>query len=126
MNKHIKYYKAGRTLLKDSDGQNVRNQRDLRQIREYYKAGRRLLDDPCFKYGQEQGQVESTKSPRRTEILNYLLSLSAGNTCYLEIGVRNPEDNYNHITADQKYSVDPGVEFKGNPVEFKMTSDEFF
>mgnify|MGYP003381534756 CR=1 FL=1 len=26
----------------------------------------------------------------------------------------------------QKYSVDPGVEFKENPVDFKMTSDDFF
>ncbi|MCZ2339079.1 MAG: class I SAM-dependent methyltransferase, partial [Chitinophagales bacterium] len=44
----------------------------------------------------------------------------------LEIGVRNPNDNYNKIMADVKYSVDPGVEFKENPVDFKMTSDAFF
>ena len=47
-------------------------------------------------------------------------------TKYLEIGVRNPGDNYDHIKSNIKYSVDPGIEFKENPVDFKMTSDEFF
>ena len=46
--------------------------------------------------------------------------------CYLEIGVRNPQHNFNHIKANKKYSVDPGVEFKSNPVDFKITSDVFF
>ena len=45
---------------------------------------------------------------------------------YLEIGVRNPDDNFNRIKAEDKYSVDPGVEFKVNPVDFKLTSDQFF
>ena len=26
-------------------------------------------------------------------------------TCYLEIGVRNPQHNFNHIKANKKYSV---------------------
>jgi hypothetical protein len=45
---------------------------------------------------------------------------------YLEIGVRNPADNFNLINCVNKYSVDPGVEFELNPVDFQMTSDEFF
>jgi hypothetical protein len=45
---------------------------------------------------------------------------------FLEIGVRNPSDNFNKIKCKVKYSVDPGVEFEHNPVDFKMTSDEFF
>jgi Methyltransferase domain len=40
--------------------------------------------------------------------------------------VRNPESNFNGIKATKKYSVDPGVEFKENPVDFGITSDEFF
>ena len=40
--------------------------------------------------------------------------------------MRNPNDNFNHIQAKHKYSVDPGIESKKNPVDFKMTSDEFF
>lgn len=72
---------------------------------------------------------EQAKKPNRTEIINYLISQAGGGekeTLYLEIGVRNPEDNFNHITANRKFSVDPGVEFKKNPVDFKMTSDTFF
>ena len=50
---------------------------------------------------------------------------TTGRWDYLEIGVRDPEDNYNRIKADTKYSVDPGIEFMENPVDFQMTSDEF-
>jgi hypothetical protein len=56
----------------------------------------------------------------------FLLSVLNRETTYLEIGVRNPEDNVNKINATNKYSVDPGLEYKLNPVDFKMTSDSFF
>lgn len=42
---------------------------------------------------------------------------------YLEIGVRNPEDNFDHVKCETKHSVDP------NPLgdcTYKMTSDDFF
>ena len=71
-------------------------------------------------------QIEIAKDPKRTEVMNYLLSLFKRDTTYLEIGVRNPDDNFNHIQATKKYSVDPGVEYKENPVDFQMTSDAFF
>lgn len=70
--------------------------------------------------------MEMLKTPSRTVVINYLLSLVEGKTSYLEIGVRNPNDNFNHVVADNKYSVDPGIEFEENPVDFQMTSDEFF
>lgn len=54
------------------------------------------------------------------------MSQRIGETRYLEIGARNPDDNYNHIVSDEKYSVDPGLEHAENSVEFKMTSDEFY
>ena len=69
---------------------------------------------------------ESLKRPSRTQVINFLLSLSHEDTHYLEIGVRNPKDNYDHIKATTKYSVDPGIEFKENPVDFQLTSDDFF
>ena len=70
--------------------------------------------------------LEYLKKPSRTEIINYLLSQASGETAYLEIGVRNPDDNFSQIIANKKYSVDPGIEFKENPVGYKITSDEFF
>lgn len=71
--------------------------------------------------------LEHNKQPSRSQIVNFLLQhLDHEDTCYLEIGVRNPMDNFVHIKASQKYSVDPGKEFKENPVDFKITSDEFF
>lgn len=75
--------------------------------------------------GINANKGELAKTPSRTEVINYLLS-GRKDTQYLEIGVRNPDDNFNHIQADKKYSVDPGVEFEENPVDFKLTSDEFF
>lgn len=95
-------------------------------IRRAYSAGKKLLKDPFFQEGQRKSYAETLKTPTRTEVINLLLSHRSGPTRYLEIGVRNPDDNYNHIVADEKYSVDPGVEYKENPVDFKVTSDEFF
>ena len=126
MNKHLKYYKAGRRLLKDSFSEDGPAVGSLAGLKKYYQAGCRLLDDPCFQDGQAKNRIEELKEPKRTEIINFLLSQSGSRTCYLEIGVRDPEGNYNHIVADQKYSVDPGVEFEANPVDFKETSDDFF
>lgn len=67
----------------------------------------------------------------RTQIINFLaewLKEKQGlkNLKYLEIGVRNPSDNFDHIKIDQKFSVDPGFENAENPVDFKLTSDDFF
>lgn len=79
-----------------------------------------------YKSAIEKTRLENRKQPLRTEIINFLLSLSEDDTNYLEIGVRNPDDNFNHIVASNKYSVDPGLEFENNPVDYKTTSDEFF
>lgn len=92
----------------------------------YYNVGRRLLSDASYRSGRKKNSIEEFKEPKRTEIINFLLSQSPEKTCYLEIGVRNPDDNYYQVVADEKYSVDPGIEFEGNPVDFKVTSDEFF
>ena len=92
----------------------------------YFAKGRRFYNDPYYLEGQRKSQGEKLKNPSRTEIINFLLSLKPNDTCYLEIGVSNPEKNFNHIIADSKYSVDPGLKFKENPVDFKMTSDVFF
>lgn len=99
---------------------------EVKENNKYYAMGKKFLDDPHYKEVQRLNQLEISKSPTRTAIINFLLSLKKGTTCYLEIGVRNPEDNYSHIQASKKYSVDPGLEYKRNPVDFKLTSDAFF
>jgi hypothetical protein len=95
-------------------------------IIKYFKMGWQLLNDTSYEVVRKQSISEVLKMPKRTEIINFLLSLANDNTSYLEIGVRNPDDNYKHIVAAQKYSVDPGYEFKTNPASFKVTSDDFF
>jgi hypothetical protein len=92
----------------------------------YYLEGKKLLNNECYQIGREKTKLESLKIPSRTEIINYILSKASGETTYLEIGVRNPIRNFNHIIANKKYGVDPGIKFKKNPVDYKMTSDEFF
>ena len=97
-----------------------------RTEKKYYLAGRKLLNNSCYRDAREKGRLEALKVPMRSEVLNFLLSLKNGEKKYLEIGVRDPIDNYDLIVADIKYGVDPGVEYEGNPVDFKMTSDAFF
>ena len=92
----------------------------------YYEVGKLILNCPVFRDAQKKSIQEFRKRPLRTEIINFLLSLSDRDSSYLEIGVRNPEHNFKHIKAKEKYSVDPGIEFKNNPVDFKLTSDAFF
>lgn len=94
--------------------------------KEYHKVGKSYLTNGHYQEIRKANIDEMSKSPTRTELINYLLSLIAGPTHYLEIGVRNPEDNFSHIRATHKYGVDPGIEFEPNQVEFKMTSDSFF
>jgi hypothetical protein len=92
----------------------------------YLFAGRRLLNDQNFLYGRQCNENEGFKQPGRAEIINFLISQCGNDASYLEIGVRNPDDNFNKINASRKYSVDPGAEFEDNPVDFRMTSDDFF
>ncbi|MGB5205933.1 class I SAM-dependent methyltransferase [Eudoraea sp.] len=98
----------------------------FKKLKTYNKHGRRVVNDPFHKNTLEKTKLELTKTPQRTKVINFLLSLFKSETCYLEIGVRNPGDNYNHINADTKYSVDPGLEYKASSIDFKMTSDSFF
>lgn len=91
-----------------------------------YNKGRKFFSDPHYSNVEAKNQQEAAKKPARTDVLNFLLSLRQGDTTYLEIGVRNPNDNFKHVKATTKYSVDPGMEFKENPVDFQMTSDVFF
>ena len=62
----------------------------------------------------------------RTDVINKILSYKGKNKSYLEVGVRNLEDNFNLINAETKYCVDPGIEVELNKADFKLESDEFF
>ncbi len=88
--------------------------------------GRSFLNNPHFLEVKKKSLQENSKKPFRSSIINYLLSINQNATLYLEIGVCNPDNNFNHIKATNKYSVDPGLEYELNPVDFKMTSDTFF
>jgi len=98
----------------------------IQKIKNYYNWGGRFLTDPYHIRVQKLNEAEGVKNPKRFDIINFLLATFDHPTTYLEIGVRNPNDNFNKIVADTKYSVDPGIEFKENPVDFKVTSDAFF
>lgn len=91
-----------------------------------FKIGKKTLKDPKYIEGVSLSRAEINKTANRTEIINYIISYLNREVCYLEIGVRNPNDNFAHIKANSKYSVDPGIEYQENPVDFKLTSDAFF
>jgi len=61
----------------------------------------------------------------RYNIINYLAQ-RFGYSTYIEIGLRNPADCFNHIIIQEKDSVDPGFESDVNQAKYKFTSDEFF
>lgn len=92
----------------------------------YYVKGKNFINNPHYIDGRKRDETEMRKRPLRTEIINFILSQFDRETSYLEIGVRNPVDNFNLIKANLKYSVDPGIEYEENPVDFKLTSDAFF
>jgi hypothetical protein len=89
------------------------------------KKVKNFLTDKEFANAKNLSNAERLKSPVRTEIINFLLTLTDCNN-YLEIGVRDPRNNFDKINCPNKYSVDPELEFKSNQVDFKYTSDEFF
>ena len=57
---------------------------------------------------------------KRTEIINLFVGRYNYNR-YLEIGVRNPKDNFNKINCNYKVGIDPN-----GKTTFTVTSDEFF
>ncbi len=93
---------------------------------QFYFKGKLLYNDATHNRVLQQTNAERAKQPARTEVINFLLSLKNGHTTYLEIGVRDPKKNFDKINASEKYSVDPGIEFEQNPVDFPLTSDAFF
>jgi hypothetical protein len=98
----------------------------IKKLYNYYNWGGRFLNDPYFKDTELLNKKEFQKQPFRYDIINFLLQQFNRESTYLEIGVRNPSDNFEKIKSTYKYSVDPGLEFKENPVDFRMTSDDFF
>lgn len=97
-----------------------------KKIKYRYDLGNRLLNDPYHIEGAKSSIVEINKTPFRFEVINYILKYLDKETNYLEIGVRYPEANFNKIVSKYKVSVDPGIENIENPVDYKLTSDEFF
>lgn len=98
----------------------------LNRIKTYYAQGGSFFQNKRSVETEELINIELNKRPFRFNIINWILDLKKTETHYLEIGVRNPEDNFNKINATYKISVDPGIEFKSNPVDYKLTSDSFF
>jgi hypothetical protein len=98
----------------------------LKKLKNYYNWGGRFLTDSYHLDARELNEKEMAKRPYRYDVINFLISSLKRETTYLEIGVRNPANNFNKINASTKFSVDPGLEFKENPVDFVLTSDQFF
>ena len=69
-----------------------------KKIRIRYEGVRRLLSDKYHFDAIQKSEVEAGKTPVRSDIINYLLSsVGKKETNYLEIGVRNPANNFDKI-----------------------------
>jgi hypothetical protein len=98
-----------------------------RSIKKVYETGKTVILDEYFKDTKIKSGNEINKQPHRCDVINFLIeNVKKENTIYLEIGVRDPTENFDKINSNIKYSVDPGIEFIENPVDFKLTSDDFF
>lgn len=98
----------------------------MKKYWKYFRKGKKLSEDKHFLSAQLGSSKELLKKGDRTEVLNLLLGLFDRPASYLEIGVRNLEDNFLKIESSIKFSVDPGLESDVNLADFKCTSDEFF
>lgn len=67
-------------------------------------------------------EMFNSQSHQRTDIINKL-AITFGYKSYLEIGVSDPESNFNKIRAEYKVSVDPRKDYQ---FTHNLTSDEFF
>lgn len=94
-----------------------RRRRLLRQRMRLDQQQRRICDEAVA--------VANASPHKRYDIINLLLRHTQARR-YLEIGVRNPADNFDRIQADFKVSVDPGLEVSLNQATFPLTSDDFF
>lgn len=100
----------------------VINKSDLKKI----ALAEEYLTNKFHAEAEQLTHAEINKTPLRSDIINFVLGTFSKETYYLEIGVRHVEENFNLISATNKYSVDPGYESEVNNVDFKVTSDEFF
>ena len=104
--------------------------KEIKKIYQFHKGlylkGKSYAFDLTYCSVAEASRNESEKHVKRFDVINFLLDYLGRDTTYIEIGTRNPEHNFDKIRARMKYSVDPGIEFEDNPVDFPYTSDEFF
>jgi hypothetical protein len=105
----------------------LRLSKKYKRQKQLSNVGVKIVNDPIYIESVQKSTLEIEKRPYRFDIINFLLQkINKPHSLYLEIGVRNPHENFDKIGAFQKYSVDPGIENKENPVDFKLTSDDFF
>lgn len=95
---------------------------------ELIKKNREInINDEKFVIQQKNyTKAEREKPFKRTDVINFLLSLEKRDKKYLEIGVRNRKSNFDLIKSNTKYSVDPAVNLTYNDNHFQLTSDDFF
>ncbi|MCR9080924.1 MAG: class I SAM-dependent methyltransferase [Cyclobacteriaceae bacterium] len=92
----------------------------------YFKFGKAFYQSSYFETVRLASLKEVLSEVKRYDVINYLLNKFDRRTSYLEIGLRNPEDNFYKVKSFFKCSVDPGYEVKLNLATYKMESDDFF
>ena len=85
-----------------------------------------IKDEKFITQYRNYTKTEREKPIKRTDIINFLLSLDKRDKRYLEIGVRDRKSNFDLIKSNTKYSVDPAVELSNCDNHFQLTSDDFF
>lgn len=91
-------------------------------IEDVVKKFSRFYDIEVNDLGTDFIVIGKRKIFKRTDILKRIIEARKYSS-YLEIGVRYPNENYDHINIKRKVGVDPNVDYPG---VVKTTSDDFF
>jgi len=98
----------------------------LLEFLKYLRFGKAFYKSSFYETARLASVKELISEVKRYDIINFLLGKFDRRTSYLEIGLRDPEDNFYRVQSFFKCSVDPGYEQELNMATYKMTSDEFF
>ena len=73
-----------------------------RSIKKVYETGKKVILDEYFKDTKIKSGNEINKQPHRCDVINFLIeNVKKENTIYLEIGVRDPTENFDKINSSE-------------------------
>ena len=100
--------------------------KSINKYKNIYKLGNKIYNNQIFFNSQEKNLREENPKYKLYDVINKILSLRTNTSYNLEMGLKNPENNFKFIHFYYKYSIDPWIEAEVNRADFIFTSHKFF